>query len=214
MKLVVVGARADGLAHVVLDLVAEGGEHEVVAFVDDTPDLWNTEVFGIPVIGPPSGIGQARLRGAKGAVIAIGSPQARERLAPFLHQAGLRLPALVHPSAHVARSVTVGRGVLVGAMATVISGAVLEDLVVVSPGAFVSHHVHVGSCTLMAGRSITGGRCRLGRRVQFGLGATLLPDRTVGDDAIVGAGAVVVEDVAPGVTVAGVPARPLRDGGA
>lgn len=49
----------------------------------------------------------------------------------------------------------------------------------------------------------------VGRNVWIGGGALILPGVTVGDDAIVGAGAVVTRDVAPGATVAGNPARPL-----
>jgi acetyltransferase-like isoleucine patch superfamily enzyme len=44
-----------------------------------------------------------------------------------------------------------------------------------------------------------------------GGGATLLPGIEVGAEAFVGAGAVVVRDVPPGVIVVGVPARVLRD---
>jgi maltose O-acetyltransferase len=49
----------------------------------------------------------------------------------------------------------------------------------------------------------------VGRDVELGAGAVLLPDVSVGDGATVGAGAVVTRDVAPGATVVGVPARPL-----
>ena len=50
----------------------------------------------------------------------------------------------------------------------------------------------------------------IGRNVWIGGGALILPGVSVGDDAVIGAGAVVTRDVAPGTTVAGNPARPLH----
>jgi maltose O-acetyltransferase len=49
----------------------------------------------------------------------------------------------------------------------------------------------------------------IGEEVWIGGGAILLPGVTVGDGAIVGAGAVVTRDVAPGMRVVGNPARPI-----
>lgn len=51
---------------------------------------------------------------------------------------------------------------------------------------------------------------RVCRGASIGSGATILCGVTIGEGALVGAGAVVTADVAPGETVAGVPARVLR----
>ncbi len=51
---------------------------------------------------------------------------------------------------------------------------------------------------------------RLGDGVFVGTGAKILGPITIGDGARIGAGAVVLSDVPAGVSVAGVPARPLR----
>ena len=50
---------------------------------------------------------------------------------------------------------------------------------------------------------------RICRGASIGSGAAILCGVTVGEGALVGAGAVVTHDVAPGATVAGVPARVL-----
>jgi serine O-acetyltransferase len=50
----------------------------------------------------------------------------------------------------------------------------------------------------------------LGQRVNVGAGAKILGPVHIGDDAVIGANAVVLQDVAQGVTVVGIPARPLQ----
>ena len=48
------------------------------------------------------------------------------------------------------------------------------------------------------------------RNAWIGAGATILPGVTIGENAVVAAGAVVNKDVAPNTVVAGVPARMIR----
>ena len=50
----------------------------------------------------------------------------------------------------------------------------------------------------------------VGAGASLGSGAVVLGGVTIGERALVGAGAVVTRDVAPGETVAGSPARPMR----
>ena len=59
-------------------------------------------------------------------------------------------------------------------------------------------------------RAITTAPIRIGRGVWIAAGATVLQGVTVGDDAVVAAGAVVTRDVPPRTLVAGVPARVVR----
>lgn len=51
---------------------------------------------------------------------------------------------------------------------------------------------------------------KIGSRVWIGANVTIVPGVTIGDGAIIGAGAVVTKDVAPGVAVAGVPAKEIK----
>jgi acetyltransferase-like isoleucine patch superfamily enzyme len=56
------------------------------------------------------------------------------------------------------------------------------------------------------------GAVRIGDRSWIGIAATVRQGITIGRDVMVGAGAVVVADVADGLTVAGVPARQKASG--
>ncbi len=53
-------------------------------------------------------------------------------------------------------------------------------------------------------------KVRIGKNVWLGGGCIILPGVWVGDNAVVGAGAVVTRDVAPGTVVAGSPAKVIR----
>jgi maltose O-acetyltransferase len=52
----------------------------------------------------------------------------------------------------------------------------------------------------------------IGDDAWLGGGSIVLPGVSIGEAAVVGAGSVVARDVAPGVAVAGNPARPIRSG--
>ncbi|MFC0626334.1 DapH/DapD/GlmU-related protein [Kribbella deserti] len=57
---------------------------------------------------------------------------------------------------------------------------------------------------------ITAAPIRIGRNVWIGASAIILQGVTVGDDAVVAAGAVVTRDVPPATLVGGSPARVIR----
>ena len=90
---------------------------------------------------------------------------------------------------------------------------VARELVVLEPGSGVGEYAVIRDAQHADG--LRGGHGRystapvhIGRDVWIGAQSTIMAGVTIGDDAIVGAGAVVTRDVAPGTTVVGVPARP------
>lgn len=57
---------------------------------------------------------------------------------------------------------------------------------------------------------VDSGKIRIEDDAWIGAGAIILPNITIGEGAVVGAGAVVTEDVPPCTVVAGVPAKEIR----
>lgn len=60
-------------------------------------------------------------------------------------------------------------------------------------------------------RSVHRGRVEIGRHVLVGVNSVVLPDVTIGDGAVVGAGSVVTRDLPPWTVCLGSPARPVKD---
>ncbi|MCG2796692.1 MAG: UDP-3-O-(3-hydroxymyristoyl)glucosamine N-acyltransferase [Actinomycetia bacterium] len=74
----------------------------------------------------------------------------------------------------------------------------------------IAHNAEVGENTFVIACSEISGSTRIGRGCLIAPSVTTRNGIVVGDNAIVGLGAVVVKDVEPGDTVAGVPARSLK----
>lgn len=86
-------------------------------------------------------------------------------------------------------------------------------------GVVIGETAEVGDDVLMYHQVTLGGRARgrfkrhptIGDRVLLGAGAKIIGAITVGDDAKIGANALVVKDVAPGAVIVGIPSK-VHDG--
>jgi serine O-acetyltransferase len=85
-------------------------------------------------------------------------------------------------------------------------GIVIHGAAVIGDDCMLRHGVTIGN----AGRKDPFGAPTIGNRVEIGAGAKVLGRITIGDDAVVGANAVVTRDVPAGAVVGGVPARLIK----
>jgi UDP-2-acetamido-3-amino-2,3-dideoxy-glucuronate N-acetyltransferase len=116
--------------------------------------------------------------------------------------------------------VEIQKGVVVGARCKISSHSFVCEGVELGEGVFVGHGVmftndrYPGAVTadgaLQGDGDWTLERTIVRRRASIGSGAVVLCGLTIGEDAIVGAGAVVTHDVPDGAIVAGIPARVVR----
>ncbi len=185
---------------------AWGGERFGIAgFLDDNAAALAGHVdVGAEVVGT---IADVRPTEGDRYVLAVGDPRLRKRLAELLAERGGRFASIVHPRAWVARETVLGDGVVVGPLAYVGPGARLGDHVMVNAQVAVAHDDHAGRWAVFSPMCAANGAVVLGDGAFLGTHATVLPGRTVGAWAYVGAGALVHRDVAPATKVVGVPAR-------
>jgi serine O-acetyltransferase len=112
------------------------------------------------------------------------------------------LPRIAHRLAMLLAQVSVGDPVVMHPGVYIVHGqVVLDGLVEIGPGVVIAPFVTIG---LRAG-DVQGPVLEAG--VSVGTGAKVIGPVRVGQGATIGANAVVVDDVAPGTTVVGAPAR-------
>ena len=122
----------------------------------------------------------------------------------------LSLYTVVHPAASVARDATVGEGSIVLAGAVVSNGCAVGRAVLLGTRSSIDHDCVVADYASLAPGVTTGGTVRVGRATALGVGANVVHGITIGADTVVGAGALVLEDIPERVVAYGVPAVVAR----
>ncbi len=118
-------------------------------------------------------------------------------LARFLSEVGRSLTGVeIHPGAQLGRRFFIDHGM----------GVVIGETAIVGNDVLMFHTSTLGGRTMSKGKR----HPTVGDRVVIGAGAKILGDIMIGDDAQIGANAVVVKDVEPGAVVVGVPAVPIK----
>jgi acetyltransferase-like isoleucine patch superfamily enzyme len=115
----------------------------------------------------------------------------------------------------VQKGATIGKRCKISSHTFICEGVTIEDEVFVGHGVtFINDRLPRATNSSGRPQSEADWHCQktiVKRGASIGSGATLLGGITVGEGAIVGAGSVVTRDVLPHVTVAGNPARPLKN---
>ena len=182
-----------GHGQVVADIARSVG-YQNISFLDDTHGLKFDEHL------PKGDI-----------IVAVGDNAVRERLGRKVAAAGFRLVSLVHPSAVISPDVILGNGVVVMPLAVINAGACVNEGAIINTAAVVEHDCIIGAYAHICPRVALAGNVTVGERVQVGIGSCVIQGLSIGANSIVGAGSVVVKNIAADVVAFGNPAQECRN---
>jgi len=122
------------------------------------------------------------------------------------HHVLIREDTKIGRDCRIGSSTIIDGGVTIGDRVVIQSGAYLPPMTVVEDDVFVAPRVTVTNDRYPPSRKLVG--VTLKRGAVIGANAILIAGITIGDEAVVAAGALVTRDVSPRTVVMGVPARP------
>ncbi len=207
-RLAILGSGDQG--RVVWDaLHAAGASTRAVCLVnlaDDAPPQ-PTSWRGCPVAADWGSFVERYARNATHFVVALGDLD-RRRLA-FANALALGLdPALIrHPAAVISESARIGPGTMISAGAVVGVEAVVGENCILNTGCSVDHDARIADLVNINPHACLAGRVTVGTHTVIGAGAVVIDEIRIGSHCVVAAGAVVIRDVPDNVLVAGVPAQ-------
>ena len=201
-RLAIIGASGHG--KVVAELAELLGWTEIVFFDDAFPQVNQVEVW--TVRGKTEDLWE-QITDFDGCIVAIGNNLIRRRKTQDILINQGNLVSLIHPSSSVSKYTVIEAGSVVMAGAIINPFSKIGSACIVNTLASIDH-----DCVLADGVHISpgvnlAGAVKIGQQSWIGIGASVKQSISIGDDVIVGAGAVVVSDVAKGLVVVGIPAK-------
>ena len=183
-----------------------------MGFLDDDPKYKNQSVRNIPVIGPIAKLETLKeTDGVEAVYCPLGNNMLRVKFLTKARRLGYKTPNYIHPSVIISPNVSIGEGVYVLLGTTIMPHTIIKDFVMISMGVHLAHH-----CVLDEGVFLSTG-CNFGasihayRYAYCGISSTIMTGiHELGEDCLIGAGAVVIRDVPDRAVVAGVPAKVLK----
>lgn len=206
------GGFAREVAWLVQSCNQDSETYRVACFIDDNQALHGTSLHDIPVMS----LQAARRRFPQAAVVGgIGSPKIRQLVMNKAATAGFAFETIVHPRVERSQWIEIGAGTVICAGNILTTDITLGRHVQINLDCTIGHNVVMGDYATLAPGVHVSGYVRIGQRVYVGTGAVIINGTqaepvVIEDDVVIGAGACVVRSVPVGLTVVGVPAKPLK----
>ncbi len=147
--------------------------------------------------------------------VGIGSPKVRQAITAKAISKGFQLASLIDPTAQYSEFIEMGSGTVICAGNILTTNIKLGTGVQINLDCTIGHDAILDDYTTLAPGAHVSGWVHMGKRVYIGTGATIINGTsenplTIGDDAVIGAGACVTKSIPARVTAVGVPAKIIK----
>ncbi|GAB4469255.1 MAG: acetyltransferase [Thermoflexibacter sp.] len=201
---------ASGLGKVALEIFKRN-QVEVYCFLDDNKQLHGTEIDSIQVMGSTDEEQFLKILGKNcEAFIATDDNRLKKSLVKTLTNEYKVMPVnAIHDTSYISATAQLGHGNLIGAGVLVNVDTKLGNHCILNSKAIVEYEAQIHDFVQVGAGSIIGAGAVVGEGTFIGAGVAIIAGVTIGKNARIGAGSLVMQNVAEGETVFGVPAKKI-----
>lgn len=179
----------------------------LLGFIDDNTDNWGKVINGYSVIG---GIDSLEfLSNDTYIVIAIANYKVKKNIVNKINNK-FKFATIVHPKVWIHDYMTVGEGTIIYEGAILTANIEIGNHVIISPKCGVGHDSIIKDYVSLLWNVNVSGNDLIEEGVMMGSGSTVIQGKKIGKGSIIGAGAVVVNDIESFSTAVGVPAKVIK----
>ena len=142
--------------------------------------------------------------------ISLGEPELKEKLYYRLKKDGFSFANIIHPTAIISPSATVGRGLILKSHSFISADAVVGENVSIEENGIIGHDSIIGDHCQISANVVVAGGCTIGNSTYIGLSVPIIQGAHIGANSVISMGSVVVRDIPDNVIAVGNPARPMK----
>lgn len=206
MDLIIIGA--GGLGREVYSWLSqeikEKQNYKIKGFIDDNPNSLDDFEYPVKVI---STINNYRPNPEEKLVLSILNTETKKRIVESLSQREAKFYKLIHPTSILGTNVKLGKGCVICPNCILTNDIQIGDFVFINTSSTIGHDTVIGDFTSINGKVEITGKVKVGSGCSFGVGAKVIPGRSIGNNVVVGAGSIVIRNFGNNITIFGNPAK-------
>ncbi len=191
------------------DINAVSPSFRVIGFFDDGKEKGEL-IHGLPVLGSTDDIN--KWESELCLAVSVGNPLTKRKIVERITNPNVSYPTIIHPNVVMGSSdyCSIGRGCIICAGCVLTTDFHLGDFVVLNLCCTVGHDVIIKDYSAFMPSCNISGEVTVGECVYCGTGVKIINQTSIGEQSIIGAGAVVTKPIPPFCTAVGIPAVPIK----
>ena len=141
----------------------------------------------------------------------IGSNKIRKILFDKVNNSSLNIVSLIHPSAIISPSVTIGKGTVVMSNVVINAKSKIGNGVILNTGCIIEHENTIENFVHISPNVALAGDVKVGEMTHIGIGSCVTQGIQIKEFCIIGAGSVVVKNIGQNKLAFGNPCKEIKE---